>query len=234
MLVWEEIDTVLLDMDGTLLDLHFDNHFWQEVIPAKYAKKHHISLEHARSFMDQQYDKVAGTLDWYCLDYWQRTLEIDIMEAKREVEHLIQLREDTLPFLDALHDSGRQVVLVTNAHPNSLALKVEHTKLDEHIDELISTHEFGASKETQILWHQLQKRVSFVPERTLFVDDSPRILASARRFGIGHLLAVTNPDSQQQEQRADGFTGTNSFLPLLEDIRAVPASHPASRRFTNV
>ena len=25
-----EVDTILLDMDGTLLDLHYDNHFWME------------------------------------------------------------------------------------------------------------------------------------------------------------------------------------------------------------
>ncbi|HBT55971.1 MAG TPA: haloacid dehalogenase, partial [Pseudomonas sp.] len=34
MLNWNAIDTVLLDMDGTLLDLHFDNHFWLEHMPA--------------------------------------------------------------------------------------------------------------------------------------------------------------------------------------------------------
>ena len=30
---WTSIDTVLLDMDGTLLDLRFDNWFWQEHVP---------------------------------------------------------------------------------------------------------------------------------------------------------------------------------------------------------
>ena len=30
---WQEIDTVLLDMDGTLLDLHYDNYFWLTHIP---------------------------------------------------------------------------------------------------------------------------------------------------------------------------------------------------------
>ena len=42
-LPWPDIDTVLLDMDGTLLDLHFDNHFWLELLPQRYAELHGIS-----------------------------------------------------------------------------------------------------------------------------------------------------------------------------------------------
>ena len=30
---WTRIDTILLDMDGTLLDLGFDNFFWREHVP---------------------------------------------------------------------------------------------------------------------------------------------------------------------------------------------------------
>ena len=42
-LPWSDIDTVLLDMDGTLLDLHFDNHFWLEHLPQRYAELHGVS-----------------------------------------------------------------------------------------------------------------------------------------------------------------------------------------------
>ncbi|MGD8938682.1 MAG: haloacid dehalogenase, partial [Gammaproteobacteria bacterium] len=38
MIDWTQIDTVLLDMDGTLLDLHFDNHFWREHVPLRYGE----------------------------------------------------------------------------------------------------------------------------------------------------------------------------------------------------
>ena len=45
---WDSIDTVLLDMDGTLLDLHFDNHFWLEFVPHKYAELKGIALRRLR------------------------------------------------------------------------------------------------------------------------------------------------------------------------------------------
>ena len=223
-LPWNEIDTVLLDMDGTLLDLRFDNHFWIEHLPKKLAEKTGEPLEVCRANMLAHYERVSGKIQWYCLDYWAEELQLDIMAAKREVEHLIAMREDTIPFLDALHDSHREVVLVTNAHPGSLSLKIEHTKLDSHIDNLISTHEFGVTKESQLLWEKLQARLGFDPARTLFVDDSLTILQAAKDFGIKHLLAVSNPDSQLPARDIDTFPAVSDYRTLLSDIRQHPGS----------
>lgn len=222
MLPWSQIKTVLLDMDGTLLDLHFDNHFWMQLLPEKMAKKRGISLEESKEFMHQEYQKVMGTINWYCLDYWAQKLDMDIVEAKQEINHLISMRDDTIPFLDALHESGREVVLVTNAHPDSLSLKVEHTQLDSHIDTLISTHEFGVTKESQKLWQQLQKRLGFDPKSTLFVDDSINILHAAQQFGIKHLLAVKNPDSQMESREINEFPAIEDYRVLLNDIKNQP------------
>lgn len=222
MLPWKEIHTVLLDMDGTLLDLHFDNHFWLEHLPQKLAERDGVTLEQAKNNIMAEYEKVAGTIHWYCLDFWADKLQMDIMEAKREVEHLIQIREDTIPFLDALHNSGRKVYLVTNAHPDSLSLKVELTKLDSHIDTLISTHEFGVTKESQQLWQKLQNRLGFEKQNTLFVDDSLGILQAAQDFGIAHNLAVRNPDSKAPVRDIDNFPAVEDYRTLLGDIQNNP------------
>ena len=218
MLNWSNIETVLLDMDGTLLDLHFDNYFWQEHTPKALAEKFNISLEQAKINLQTQNDAVYGQLEWYCLDYWQQELDLPIVKLKREISHLIQLREDTIPFLDALKAAGKKVVLVTNAHPDSLSLKVEMTELDKHIDQLISCHQYGVSKESQSLWQQLQDDISFNPSTTLFVDDSERILKSAQTFGIKHLLAVSNPDSKKPAIEIEGFINTEDFRMLINDI----------------
>ncbi|MEP4300105.1 MAG: GMP/IMP nucleotidase [Paraglaciecola sp.] len=219
-LAWKEINTVLLDMDGTLLDLHFDNHFWLEYVPIKLSKKRGVSIEDAKAFMVAEYEKVIGTLSWYCLDFWAEKLDLDIMEAKCEINHLISMREDSIPFIDALKASGREVILVTNAHPDSLSLKVEHTQLDEHIDQLISTHEFGVTKESQELWQKLQAKLGFNPDTTLFVDDSLGILQAAKDFGIKHLLAVSNPDSKQPMREITNFPAVQDYRYLLDDIIA--------------
>lgn len=219
MLNWSDIHTVLLDMDGTLLDLHFDNHFWIEHVPKAFAKKHGVSLKQAQEELKIQNDAVYGQLEWYCLDYWQQELDLPIVELKRQISHLIQLREDTIPFLDALHSAGKEVILVTNAHPNSLSLKVEMTKLDSHIDRLISCHQYGVSKESQSLWQQLQQDIGFDNKHTLFVDDSKPVLDSAKKFGIQHLLAIANPDSKKPAKEITGYVNTTDFRTLITKIK---------------
>lgn len=218
LLPWHKIETVLLDMDGTLLDLHFDTHFWVEHIPKKLAEKTGKSVEECTEDMKGALAEVYGQIQWYCLDYWQERLDIDIMQAKRELAHLIKMRDDCLPFLDALKASNRKVVLVTNAHPDSLSLKVERTQLDAHIDTLISTHQFGVSKESQGLWQQLHAHLNFDPATTLFVDDSERILDAAKAFGVAYTLGITNPDSQQADIDIKGHPYTNNYHDLLESI----------------
>lgn len=218
MLNWAEIDTVLLDMDGTLLDLHFDNHFWLEHLPKRYADYHQLSLAAAKAHLTQAFAAVAGTLNWYCLDYWEAQLQVPIMALKREVQHLIRMRNDVPQFLQTLRQQQRRTVLVTNAHPASLALKLEHTALGELCDELISTHEFGVSKESPLLWQQLQQKLQFQPERTLFIDDSERILTTAKDFGIGYCWCVKQPDSQRPAQAIAAFPSVEHYHDLVKEL----------------
>jgi len=216
---WSEISTVLIDMDGTILDLHFDNHFWHEHLPLRYSQKMSISLTAAKEKLKADYLAVVGTIEWYCLDYWSERTKMPIKELKREIQHLIQLRSDAKNFLVALKASGREVVLVTNAHPDALSLKIERTQLDQYFDVLYSTHEFGVTKESQLLWQRLQSKQGFECASTLFIDDSLEILQSAQQYGIKHLLAVANPDSKKAANVVEGFPAVTNFNLLVEQLK---------------
>ncbi|MEW6983657.1 GMP/IMP nucleotidase [Colwelliaceae bacterium 6471] len=222
MLDWSNISTVLLDMDGTILDLHFDNHFWLIHLPKRYSEQANITVEEAKQELLSHYQKVEGTIAWYCLDYWAEQTKLPITELKKEVQHLIQLRADAHDFLVALRESGRDVVLVTNAHPQSLSLKIERTQLDKYFHKLYSTHEFGVTKESQLLWQKLQTKQAFDSNKTLFVDDSVAILKSAQTFGIKHLLAIANPDSKQDAREITEFTSITNYEVLIDDIYKHP------------
>ncbi|NKI75669.1 GMP/IMP nucleotidase [Dickeya sp. CFBP 2040] len=216
---WNEIDTVLLDMDGTLLDLAFDSYFWLQLVPESLSRKRDISLEQARNLLAVEYQAVHHTLNWYCFDYWSERLGLDIYQMTSDIGHRVRLREDTAPFLHALRKSGRQSILLTNAHPHSLSVKVAYTGLDRHLDLLLSTHTYGYPKEDQRLWQAVQEDIGFNPERTLFVDDSEPILDAASTFGIRYCLGVSNPDSScQQENRFRQHPSMNDYLAFLPDI----------------
>lgn len=215
---WGNIDTVLLDMDGTLLDLHFDNHFWRSHLPVRYAEHHGISHDDAHQLLSEGYEGVAGTINWYCLDYWAEKTQLPIVELKKEVQHLIQMRDDAHDFLVALKRANKHVILVTNAHPDALQLKVERTGLDKYFDLLISTHQFGVTKESQLLWQRLQTHLQFDKTKTLFVDDSLPILKSAQTFGIANLLAIANPDSKLPSNQIDEFNSIEHYQEIIDDI----------------
>lgn len=217
-LPWTQIDTVLLDMDGTLLDLHFDNHFWLEHLPQRYAEHHGLARAQADAKLLALFQAHAGKLTWYCLDFWSAELQLSVTALKREVAHLIALRSGAEHFLAALRDAGKRVALITNAHRDSLALKLERVELAPYFERLISSHDYGYPKEDQQFWLALQKDFGFDPARSLFIDDSLPILRSAGRFGIAHLLAVREPDSRQGPRDTEEFAAVENYPALLEGL----------------
>ena len=215
MLDWTRIDTVLLDMDGTLLDLNFDNHFWQRHLPRRYAEARGMPPESGREELMARYHARAGTLEWYSVDFWETELEMDIMRFKEEVAHLIAIHPHVPEFLEAVRASGRRIVLATNAHHKSVTLKMARTGLTPRFDAIVSSHALGAAKEEQAFWERLRAREPFEPARTLLVDDSIPVLDSARRYGIAHLVAVKRPDTQQPKKATAGYPAIDDFSQLL-------------------
>lgn len=212
---WDEIDTVFLDMDGTLLDLYFDNHFWLTHVPKRYAEKHQLSLRESAARLKSRYQEIEGTLNWYCVDHWSKVLGLDIEQLKKEVSHLISIHPHVVNFLQALKDSGRQVALVTNAHQKSLDLKFERTRLGDYLDRVITAHDLGLPKEEPRFWGALNQVESFDRSRTLLVDDSLPVLQSAKTYGITHLMAVRFPDSTSPEKEVGPFQAISDFRELM-------------------
>ena len=217
-LPWRDIDTVLLDMDGTLLDLHYDNHFWLEHLPNRYAELHGISRAMAELELTPLFERNAGQLQWYCLDFWSTELKIPVRELKLETADLIALRPDADTFLAAIKHAGKRVILITNAHRDSLSLKMERIELAPYFERLISSHDYGYPKESPQFWDALQADIGFEPGRSLFIDDTLPILRSARDFGVGHLLAVKQPDSKKGPKDTEEFAALEDYRELLEGL----------------
>jgi putative hydrolase of the HAD superfamily len=194
---WRKFDTILLDMDGTILDLAYDNYFWLELVPRCLARDRNADLAEVKSDLFARFARLQGSLEWYCLDYWTAELSLDLRALKSASSHRVRYLPGAVAFLRTLQATGKPVALVTNAHMHTLEIKKGVAGLGRWIDTFISSHEFGAPKESAVFWEGAQQRLGFDPARTLFIDDSLPVLDAAAACGIAGVLAVTRPDSSQ-------------------------------------
>jgi putative hydrolase of the HAD superfamily len=212
---WQEIDHVLLDMDGTLLDLRFDTELWLEHLPGRYAEARDLPVDEALQQIRERMESMSGMLGWYCIDEWSEALGLDVAGLHRELAHGIAYRDTAVEFLGALKASDKHALVVTNAHPDTVTIKLHRTGLDRYVDDVVSSHDYGAAKEHDEFWRVLYRRYAFEPGRTLFIDDNLSVLQAARRFGIGHLLAVSHPDSSRGAKDTGEFRAIRWFTEIM-------------------
>jgi 5'-nucleotidase len=212
-----DVETLLLDLDGTLLDLEYDNRFWFEDIPRAWAQRKGVTVPEAREQLAPRFKAVEGTLPWYSIDHWTRELELDIRALKRVSAATIRWLPGAREFLRAQRAAGRRLVLATNAHPATLAIKDEAVGIAPFFDAMFSSAQFGAPKEDPRFWHGLRAAEPFDASRTLFIDDSLSVLTAARAAGIGHIIAIARPDSSRPAREMPGF---DTILTIADLVRA--------------
>jgi len=202
-------------MDGTLLDLYFDNYFWHEHVPLRFSEKNAVTFDVAKQDLVARYKSKAGSLDWYCVDFWAQELELDIAALKREVAKHIQIFPNVEKFLLRLKKHKKNILMVTNAHRKSVAVKMDHLNLEEYFDKIISSHDYGHAKEQQEFWQKLMQAEPFDPDATLFIDDNLVVLQSAERYGIKNLLSIKQPDSTKPMQDTLHYYGLSDFEEIM-------------------
>lgn len=211
----DRCETLMLDMDGTVLDLAFDNYVWHRLVPERYAHASGISVEAARDQLFAQYQALRGNLEWYCLDHWSDRLGMDMLELHRDVNHRIGYLPGAKEFLQTMRDHDIRVILVTNSHPDTLALKDEVTGLVEYFDGVYTSHGFGYAKESQEFWRALQDEVGFDAQTALMVDDTVSVLENADIYGVKMLVTVTRPDTTEPVRSGSDFEGVEAVADML-------------------
>jgi len=201
---WQSIETVFLDMDGTLLDLHFDNYFWTQYVPARYGEKQNISAQQAFDQIFPHMLSIRGSLEWYDVNYWSQYLKMDVLEMKYAAAERIQARPGAITLLQALGRAGKKIVLATNAHGDTLDIKFRRSGIGPYFDYIATSHQIGVAKEDPLFWQRLQEIVYFDPANSVFIDDNQNVLDAAQTFGIQFLLTISQPDSQQDPQACAG------------------------------
>jgi HAD superfamily hydrolase (TIGR01509 family) len=195
-IAWDDIDTVILDMDGTLLDLNFDREVWNRLLPERLSELSGCSLDAAEIEVDRRLGSARGTLQWYSLDHWHERLGVNIADLEKELEHLVQIRPGALEFLEALSESRYRVVLATNAQRSSMRRKLELTGIERFFDDIACAHDFGNCKEEISFWRSFTNALSIDPTRSLFIDDNQNVLETASQFGLAYVYGIRYPSTK--------------------------------------
>lgn len=212
---WDQIDDVLLDMDGTLLDRHFDNYFFEEALPRRYATLNGVSFEVAREQLMSMYRSVEGELAWTDLHYWTDRVGIDVVAMHRELDHLIGFLPDAVPFLEAVRRRGKRITVVTNAHATGVGVKCDKTGLHQYVDRIVDAFQVGYLKMRAEYWPQCQRLVGFDPSRSLYIDDDEGCLTAAHGFGVAHVFHRAKSSSQLPPEPSQTFRSLEHFHPLM-------------------
>jgi putative hydrolase of the HAD superfamily len=213
---WSDIDTLLLDMDGTLLDLAFDNYFWLQLVPEEYATATGLSIDAARAEIQSRYATVSGTLPWYCIDHWTDALKLDLRALKAAHRHRICYLPQAEKFLGLARCYNKRLILVTNAHRVTLTIKCEQTGVDRFMDAVVSSHDYGIEKERIEFWQRLVIEQDIRPEHSLLLEDSLAVLKAAQAFGIAQMIAISHPDSTLGPREIEGFAAVDGVRSLLD------------------
>ncbi|MEW6118172.1 MAG: HAD-IA family hydrolase [Nitrospirota bacterium] len=212
MIPLKDIDFILLDMDGTLLDRYFDDYFWEHLVPQRYAEKHNITFGKAKEVLLSLYKAHEGTLNWTDIDFWSRELNLDIPALKEQIRHLIEVHPHVEDFLRAMKQQKKKVYLLTNAHYKVLDIKMKKTQIGKYFDRCITSFEMGYPKEMIEFWEKTERLLKFDRERSLFVDDTANVLKTAKAFGIKYLFLKIGANSKKKDAPSHEF-------PILKDYR---------------
>ncbi len=214
-LIWPDIDIVMLDMDGTLLDKHFDDYFWEEHVPEVYARENKINFWEAHEKLLAMYKSREKTMDWTDINYWSEQLGLNLASMKEKMNHLIQVHPYVIEFLDYCRENGKRIYLVTNAHPKTLAIKMAKTEIEGHFDQIISSEEIGLPKEDPAFWPRLKEIYPFCRKSSMLADDNEDVLASAADYGIQNLIFVAKSSSTRPVTYSPRFPSIIFFKELM-------------------
>ncbi len=214
--IGENVRTLFIDMDGTLTDLAFDRAFFQHTLPRVYARARGIGHDEASAHVGRELEAIYGTLAWYSLPNLSRLFDVDLAALAAELSHAVRLQAGALEFLERAGRRYRRV-LVTNADPEVLALKLRHLGIGAWLDAVISAHHLGAAKEEAAFYERLAALEPDCPRAGVLIDDNVRAVAAARRAGLA-TITITRPDlgsAPHAETEGPAVEGVAELLPYL-------------------
>lgn len=194
------IKNLIFDMGGVVFDLGYE----QAV-----SRFEEIGVADAGKYLDPAvqtglFGRLEGGLI-SCEEFRSQLSDMigkDLSHAQCEYAwkgYILALPERNLNKLDELRSRGYRMVLLSNTNPyiTSWAHSAEFFRgraMDSYFDHLYFSCDLKLMKPGEEIFRRVLEAEGFIPDETLFIDDSTRNCATAQALGIHTLCPQGNSD----------------------------------------
>jgi putative hydrolase of the HAD superfamily len=166
-----KLKIISFDVDGTLVDLEYNNLVWFKEIPQLVAQKKKIGFEESIKLVQDEYNKLGEhNLNWYDIKYWISYFGLGISYKKilEKYEPQIKIFPDVVPTLKELKKDF--ILISITAMPREF-LVPKMKKLKKYFKYIFSSlSDFKEIKNSEIYLRICQK-LKVKPEQVLHIGD---------------------------------------------------------------
>jgi len=167
----KSLKIISFDVDGTLVDLEYNDLIWFKEIPELVAKKKKVSFERSLKFVCEEYAKLGEhNLNWYDINYWISYFGIEISPDKifEKYEPQVKIYPEVIPLLEEL--KKKYILIVITAMPREFLIP-KMKNLEKYFKFSFSAlSDFKELKNSEI-YSKISKALNVHPEQILHIGD---------------------------------------------------------------
>jgi sugar-phosphatase len=213
-----DIQAVVFDMDGVLIDSH----------PAHRAAWKAFLQSVDREVSDDQLAFIleGRTRDEILRHFLGDLSVVDIQEFGRQkdeifrrMEHEIKSVPGVLEFLDSLRDCGVSCAVATSASEIRTFSTIERMGLADHFESIVTASDVHVGKPHPMVYQLACEQLRVAPSKALAFDDAPAGIHSARGAGM-RCIGISSNGLTRQLLDSGAERVISDFLGLsLEALR---------------
>ncbi|HZK12174.1 MAG TPA: HAD family hydrolase [Atribacterota bacterium] len=167
----DTLKIISFDVDGTLIDLEYNDLIWFKEIPELIAKKKRISFEKSLKYVGEEYNKLGEhNLNWYDINYWVTYFGIKVSPKNilEKYESQVKIFPEVISLLEELKKNF--ILIVITSMPREFLIP-KMKKLEKYFKFSFSAlSDFKELKNSEI-YSKISKTLNVRPAQILHIGD---------------------------------------------------------------
>lgn len=215
-----QINAVIFDMDGTLID---STGIWHEIDEAFFTKRGlelpkdyaqhivHLGLQRAAVFTKETYGIKESVEE--IMQEWH--------DMSRDMYcYNVPLKEGALELIKLFKENGLKMAIATANDEELYVPCIERLGIGQYFDYIADVNTSKEGKQSAKIYLDLAKQMDVAPENTLVLEDMPTCIKTAHKSGFVTVAVFDNASAKfDEEKKANSDLFINNFNELLSIIK---------------